>query len=57
MARHFLDHASTSPVRPVAVEAMQAWLRSPLAGDASRVHTEGHATRVSIESWRASVAT
>jgi cysteine desulfurase len=35
---------------------MVEWLSSPLAADASRVHTEGHATRVSIEEWRASIA-
>jgi len=46
MARHYLDHASTSPVRPEAVASMVEWLRSPLAADAARIHTEGHATLV-----------
>lgn len=56
MARHYLDHASTSPVRPAAVEAMTAWLREPLAADPARIHTEGHATRVTIEDARDRVA-
>lgn len=56
MARHYLDHASTSPTRPDAIEAMVAWLRSPLAGDPARIHTEGHATRVAVEDARDKVA-
>ncbi len=56
MARHYLDHASTSPVRPAAVEAMTAWLSDPLAADPARVHTEGHATRATIEDARDRVA-
>jgi cysteine desulfurase len=56
MARHYLDHASTSPVRPEAIEAMVGWLRQPLAADPARIHTEGHATRVAIEEARDRVA-
>jgi cysteine desulfurase len=52
MARHYLDHASTSPVRPVAAEAMLEWLRQPLAADPARIHTEGQATRVAVEDAR-----
>jgi len=35
---------------------MTAWLASPLAADASRVHTEGQATRVTIEDARDQIA-
>jgi cysteine desulfurase len=56
MARHYLDHASTSPTRPEAIEAMTAWLRSPLAADPARIHTEGHATRVAVEDARDQIA-
>jgi len=55
VARHYLDHASTSPLRPVALEAMLPWL-SGLAADPGRVHTEGHASRVAVEHARSVVA-
>lgn len=54
--RHYLDHASTSPLRPEAVEAMVTWLRTP-HGDPSRIHAEGMAARVAIEDARQQVAT
>ncbi len=54
--RHYLDHASTSPLRPEAREAMEAWLRRADAGDPSRIHAEGHASRVAIETARDQVA-
>ena len=53
MTRHYLDHASTSPTRPVAVEAMLPWLA---AADPARVHTEGRMARVAVESAREQVA-
>ena len=56
MPRHYLDHASTSPLRPEALEAMAAWLRRADAGDPSRIHAEGHASRVAIETARDQVA-
>ncbi|MGH9137373.1 MAG: aminotransferase class V-fold PLP-dependent enzyme, partial [Acidimicrobiales bacterium] len=55
MPRHYLDHASTSPTRPEAVEAMTAWLRSP-GGDPGRVHTEGMTARAALEEARERVA-
>jgi cysteine desulfurase len=55
VARAYLDHASTSPLRPVALEAMLPWL-SGLAADPGRVHTEGHASRVAVENARSVVA-
>jgi cysteine desulfurase len=54
VARHYLDHASTSPTRPAAVEAMLPWFT--VAADPGRVHTEGHAARVAIEVAREQVA-
>jgi cysteine desulfurase len=55
VSRHYLDHASTSPPRPEAVEAMVSWLRQP-AGDPGRVHAEGLAARAAVEEAREQVA-
>ena len=55
MARHYLDHASTSPLRATAREAMIAAFDRQ-AGDPGRIHHEGMATRVAIENARESVA-
>jgi len=54
MARHYLDHASTSPARPQAVEAMLPWLS--FAADPGRVHTDGRQSRAAIEQAREEVA-
>jgi cysteine desulfurase len=54
LARHYLDHASTSPTRPEALEAMLPWFAG--AADPGRVHTEGHAARVAVEVAREQVA-
>jgi cysteine desulfurase len=55
--RAYLDHASSSPLRPVAYEAMLPWLAGPAgAGDPSRVHAEGQAARVALETAREQVA-
>jgi cysteine desulfurase len=54
VARHYLDHASTSPTRPEAVEAMLPWFGA--AADPGRIHTEGHAARVAVEVAREQVA-
>jgi cysteine desulfurase len=53
--RAYLDHASTSPLRPVALDAMLPYLREH-HGDPGRLHAEGHATRVAIEAAREQVA-
>jgi cysteine desulfurase len=55
VTRHYLDHASTSPTRPQALEAMLPWFGA--AADPGRVHTEGHAARVAVEIAREQVAT
>jgi cysteine desulfurase len=54
--RHYLDHASTSVLRPEAARAMSTWLAAPWAGDPGRVHAEGHAVRDAIERAREAVA-
>jgi len=54
--RHYLDHASTSPTRPEAIDAMVEWMQSPLASDPARVHTEGHAARIAVEDARDAIA-
>ncbi len=52
--RAYLDHASTSPIRPAAREAMLQWIG---AADPGRVHTEGRMARVALEDARDRVAT
>jgi cysteine desulfurase len=53
--RAYLDHASTSPLRPAALEAMLPFLGGR-TGDPGRLHHEGRATRVAVESAREQVA-
>jgi cysteine desulfurase len=53
--RAYLDHASTSPLRPAAFEAMLPFLRDHHA-DPGRLHAEGRATRVALEDAREQVA-
>lgn len=57
MGRHYLDHASTSPTRPDAVDAMVSWLRlTTSGGDPARIHVEGQTARAAVEQARESVA-
>ncbi|MEO6627313.1 MAG: cysteine desulfurase family protein [Aquihabitans sp.] len=49
--RAYLDHASTSPLRPEARVAMIAALTT-LVGDPGRIHEEGMASRVALETAR-----
>src|SRR5262249_22980821 len=55
VTRAYLDHASTSPLRPVALDAMLPYLREHHA-DPGRLHAEAHATRVAVETAREQVA-
>jgi cysteine desulfurase len=57
MARHYLDYASSAPLRPEARDAIRAILDANLAGDPSRPHTEGRLVSEAIETARASLAT
>ena len=52
-ARAYLDHASTSPLRPAARAALVEWLS---AADPGRVHTEGRMARAALEDARQQVA-
>jgi len=52
---HYLDHASTSPLRPEARAAMLGALDLPF-GDPSRIHAAGMTARASLEEARAAVA-
>ncbi|MGA2835193.1 MAG: aminotransferase class V-fold PLP-dependent enzyme [Acidimicrobiales bacterium] len=56
MARHYLDHASTTPLRPEAGAAMAAWDDTGITADPGRVHTEGRMVRVALEEAREQVA-
>jgi cysteine desulfurase len=53
--RAYLDHASSSPLRPAVLEAMIPYLRDHHA-DPGRVHSDGLITRVAIETAREQVA-
>lgn len=55
MSRAYLDHASSSPLRPAAFEAMLPFLREHHA-DPGRLHAEGRVTRVALETAREQVA-
>lgn len=55
MARAYLDHASTSPLRPEAKAAMVDAVQN-LTGDPGRIHEEGMAARVALETAREQVA-
>jgi cysteine desulfurase len=55
MTRAYLDHASSSLVRPAALEAMLPFL-SGHPGDPGRLHEEGRMTRVAVEAAREQVA-
>ncbi len=54
--RHYLDHASTSPLRPEARSAMAAWDELGVTADPGRVHTEGRMVRATLEQAREQVA-
>lgn len=55
MARAYLDHASSSPLRTAALEAMLPFLAGNPA-DPGRVHSDGRVTRVALEEAREAVA-
>ena len=56
MSRHYLDHASTTPLRPEAVTAMAEWADLGVTADPGRVHTEGRMVRAALEDARDRVA-
>ncbi len=59
MTRHYLDHASTTRLRPEAAQAMAeavGRLAAGEAGDPARLHAEGRLVREAVEAARAQVA-
>jgi cysteine desulfurase len=56
VSRAYLDHASTTPPRPQAADALAHWLTLP-AADPGRLHEEGRIVRDALEQARADVAT
>jgi len=56
VARAYLDHASSSPLRAVALDEMLPYLRAH-AADPGRIHSEGRTTRAAVETAREQVAT
>jgi cysteine desulfurase len=56
LARHYLDHASTTPLRPEARLAMEGWATTGVTADPGRVHTEGRIARAALEDSRDQVA-
>jgi len=55
VSRAYLDNASSSPLRPSALEAMLPYLRDHPA-DPGRVHSDGRVTRVATETAREQIA-
>ena len=55
MTRHYLDHASTSPLSTKAAAAMAAMLTG-VVGDPGRIHHEGMVARHAVETAREQVA-
>jgi cysteine desulfurase len=60
VARHYLDHASTAPLRPEAAQAMVSWLTDGdatglVGADPGRIHAEGMHARVALEQAREEV--
>jgi cysteine desulfurase len=55
VTRAYLDHASSTLLRPAALDAMLPFLRGN-PGDPGRVHSDGRVTRVAIEDARVAVA-
>jgi len=55
VSRAYLDHASTTPTRPEAADALHRWLTLP-AADPGRLHEEGRIVRDALEEARVAVA-
>jgi cysteine desulfurase len=56
VARHYLDHASTSALRPEAAAAIGDWLTRGVFADPGRVYEEGRLTAAAVEEGRLAVA-
>ncbi|HXZ82465.1 MAG TPA: cysteine desulfurase family protein [Acidimicrobiales bacterium] len=56
MVRHYLDHASTCPLRPEAARAITGFLERGIFADPSRPYEEGRVVAEAIEEARDAVA-
>lgn len=56
MSVAYLDHASTSPLRPAAAEEMHEWLYDGTVGDPGRIHSLGLSVRTELEHARSQIA-
>jgi cysteine desulfurase len=56
VSTHFLDHASTSPLRPAARAALLDAVHADIGGDPGRVYTSALAARVALEDARGRIA-
>jgi cysteine desulfurase len=56
VTRHYLDHASSSPLRPEAARAIGEWLERGTFADPGRVYEEGRVVAAAIEEARDAVA-
>jgi cysteine desulfurase len=56
MTRHYLDHASTCPLRPEAARAITEFLERGVFADAGRPYGEGRLVAAAIEEARDAVA-
>ncbi|PTX99630.1 cysteine desulfurase [Verrucomicrobia bacterium LW23] len=55
-ARYYLDHNATTPLEPAVFAAMEPWLRGPVLGNPSSLHTEGRRSRGAIDEARDKLA-
>jgi cysteine desulfurase len=54
--RHYLDHASTSPLRPAVADALVAYAQAGGLADPGRPYIEGRAASAVIEEARSAIA-
>ncbi len=54
--RHYLDHASSVPLRPEAAAAMASWVTAGVGADPGRLHAEAIPGRGALEEARHAVA-
>lgn len=56
VTRHYLDHASSTQLRPEAAACLASWAHEGTYADPGRQHSEGHVVRDALEDARRSVA-
>ncbi|HSI84759.1 MAG: cysteine desulfurase family protein [Candidatus Methylacidiphilales bacterium] len=55
-ARYYLDHNATTPLDPAVFAAMEPYLRGPVLGNPSSLHTEGRRARGAMDESRDKLA-